>query len=251
VRTDPFIDLASPPVGVPQHALGHRRLWSLDALSRRDVQALLDGARAIGRAARSATPCRALRGMKIARLGQGPADTGVAAFDRAATELGAQVTPIRPSDSHLGEAGEARRTAGMLGRLYDAIDCSGLPDGTLLTLERDAGVPVFNGLAGRDHPVRVLVELLALQALGQRPLAALSVRFGGAAPSSRERALRQAAALAGIDLQTSGSTPPREADFELGDDDTLRTGAGAVVDRDAVAESRRHVLQALLVASLG
>ena len=249
MRTDPFIDLAPAPLGVPQHALGHRRLWSLDALSRRDVQILLDGARAVERAARSATPCRALRGMNIARLGL--ADTGAAAFDRAATELGAQVTPIRPSDSHLGEAGEARRTAGMLGRLYDAIDCSGLPDEQLLTLEREAGVPVFNGLAGREHPVRVLVELLALQALGQRPLDALSVRFGGASSSARGRALRQAAALAGIELQTSGSTPPREADFELGDDDTLRTGAGAVVDRNAVAESRRHVLQALLVASLG
>jgi ornithine carbamoyltransferase len=251
VRTDPFIDLAPAPLGVPHHVLGHRRLWSLDALSRRDVQSLLDGARAIERAARSATPCRALRGMNIARLGRGLADTGAAAFDRAATELGAQVTPIRPNESRLADAGDARRTAGMLGRLYDAIDCSGLPDEQLLTLEREAGVPVFNGLAGRDHPVRVLVELLALQALGQRPLATLSVRFGGAAASARGPALRRAAALAGVELQMPGATPPREADFELGDDDTLRTGAGDAVDRNAVAESRGHVLQALLVASLG
>jgi ornithine carbamoyltransferase len=251
VRTDPFIDPARAPVGVPHHMLGHRRLWSLDTLSRRDLQSLLDCARAIERAARSATPCRALRGMNIARLGPGLADTGAAAFDRAATELGAQVTQIRPSESRLGEPGEAKRTAGMLGRLYDAIDCSGLPDDQLLTLEREAGVPVFNGLAGREHPLRVLLELLALQALGQRPLATLRVRVGAAQSSARDHALRQAAALAGIELQTSGSTLPCEADFELGDDDTLRTGAGDVVDRNAVAESRSHALQALLVAGLG
>ena len=251
MRTDPYIDLVPPPLGVPHHVLGHRRLWSLDALSRRDVRSLLDGARAIERAARSAAPCRALRGMNIARLGRGLANAGAAAFDRAATELGAQVTPIRPSESRLAESGDAKRTAGMLGRLYDAIDCSGLPDEQLLTLEREAGVPVFNGLAGRDHPVRVLAELLALQALGQRPLDTLSVRFGGAGASARGRALRQAAALAGVELQMPGATPPREADFELGDDDTLRTGAGDVVDRNAVTQSRSHVLQALLVASLG
>jgi ornithine carbamoyltransferase len=251
VRTDSFIDLATAPGGAPQHALAHRRLWSLDALSRRDVPSLLDGARAIERAARSATPCRALRGMNIARLGQGLADSGIAAFDRAASELVAQVTQIRPSESRLAEARDARRTAGMLGRLYDAIDAGGLPDDQLLTLEREAGVPVFNGLATREHPLRVLVELLALRALGRRPLDTLSVRFGGASSSARGRALRQAAALAGIELRTPGSTPPHDADFELGDDDTLRTGAGDVVDRDAVAESRRYVLQAMLVASLG
>lgn len=249
MHTDLFIDRAPGPV--PQHVLGHRRLWSLDALSRRDVQSVLDGARAIERAARAAAPCRALRGMNIARLCEGVADAAAEAFDRAATELGAQVTQIRPSESLLAEAGDAKRTAGMLGRLYDAIDCSGLPNELLLTLEREAGVPVFNGLAGGEHPVRVLAELLALRALGQRPLDTLSVRFVGAAPSARERALSRAAALVGIDLQTPGTTPARGADFELGDDDTLRTGSGALVDRAVVADGRRHVLQALLVGSLG
>jgi len=251
VRTDPFTDLARSLGGVPQHSLGHRRLWSLDALSRRDVQTLLDGARAIERAAHSAAPCRVLRGMNIARLCEGVADAAAEAFDRAATELGAQVTHIRPSESRLTEAGDAKRTAGMLGRLYDAIDCSGLPNELLLAIEREAGVPVFNGLAAGEHPVRVLAELLALQALGQRPLDTLSVRFAGAASSARERALSQAAALAGIDWQTPVATPAREADFEFGDDDTLRTASGAIVDRAIVADSRRHVLQALLVGSLG
>ena len=251
MRTDPFVDLPAAAGRVPLQALGHRRLWSLDALSERDVQGLLEGARTLERAARSASPCRALRGMNIARLGEGVGDAAAAEFDGAAMGLGAQVTRIQPRDAHLADPDEARRTAGMLGRLYDAIDCSGLPDEQLLALGRDAGVPVFNGLARRDHPVRVLLELLALQGLGHRPLATLGVRFGGALPSVRASALRQAAALARVELQTPGSTPLREADFELGDDDTLRTGAGGVVDRGAVAASRRHLLQALLVGSLG
>jgi ornithine carbamoyltransferase len=250
VPTARSLDLAPGPSGVPLHVLNHRSLWSLDALSRRDVHNLAASARTLERAAQAGAPCRALRGKNIARLGEQPADAAGEAFDRAATELGAQVTHIRPGESGLVRGGDVGRTARMLGKLYDAIDCRGLPPELVLGLEHEAGVPVFNGLAGGDHPTRALLDLLALQGLGGRPLAELSVCFTGSVPSARERALRQAAELADVELHLAGDGMP-PADFLLGDDDVVRSAGGDSVDRARVATSLRHVLQALLVGTLG
>jgi len=46
-------------------------------------------------------------------------------------------------------------------------------------VERDAGVPVLNGLAADDHPTRVLAALLALQASSGRRLDDLRIAFAG------------------------------------------------------------------------
>ena len=52
----------------------------------------------------------------------------------------------------------------MLGRLYDAIDCCGLPTPLVEQIEAHSGVPVFNGVARPDHPLRqLIVEISAAQ----------------------------------------------------------------------------------------
>ena len=89
-----------------------------------------------------------LRGRMLGLLtavgGEAAARSEMALFDRAATELGAQVAHIQP---HLSEASSARQiedTAHMLGRLYDAVICQGMPQSLVRQVRAFAGIPVLD-----------------------------------------------------------------------------------------------------------
>lgn len=181
------------------HHLHHRSLWSLDALSRDDVLALLETARALKRA--GALP-RTLRGKNIALLSDTAGNGHVAAFERAAASLGARVAKIHPGASP-GTTYGPNGTARVLGRLYDAIDCEGLDPRYVQEIDRDAGVPVYNGLAGDTHPTHVLAVLLGLQERSGKPLAQLRVAYLGDPRTPAGDALLQAAALTGMELRVA------------------------------------------------
>lgn len=87
----------------------------------------------------------------------------------AARGLGARVAWVPPMTVQIGPSAEARETARLLGRLYDALDCEGLPPALVQCLHRDSGVPVYEGLGRKNHPLVHLLPLLdaeQAQALG-------------------------------------------------------------------------------------
>lgn len=81
------------------HPLHHRRLWSLDALSRTDVLAVLDMAHTLKRENGAGSARRPLRGKNLAVLSDKPPNGKPSDFQRAATELGAQVAHVRERES--------------------------------------------------------------------------------------------------------------------------------------------------------
>jgi ornithine carbamoyltransferase len=146
--------------------LNHHALWSLDGLTRNDLLTLVGRARQFERAAGLADGRPApLRGKNLALLSDDHASADAAAFLRAATELGAHVARVRATEPGAGGRRDPRDTAGLLGQLYDAIECQGLPEGEWRQLDRDAGVPVFNGIASAGHPLQKLAALMTWQEL--------------------------------------------------------------------------------------
>ena len=124
-----------------------------------DVDALLASARALQRAARAGTTQRLLRGKNYGLLCE--TDDGEAdLFRRAASELGAHVSRIRPSLSELSTPGEVQHAARLLGRLYDAVECLGMAPALVRQVGDGAGVPVYDGLASARHPTARLAVLL-------------------------------------------------------------------------------------------
>jgi ornithine carbamoyltransferase len=124
-----------------------------------DLRALLDTARRLRRAAASGRVNAPLRGKNVVLLSNGSCE----ATERvrvAAMRLGAQVTHLRPDESRLAES-EVIHTAQMLGRLYDAIDCESMPPALVAQIDRNAGVPVFNGLGAGADVARALGDALA------------------------------------------------------------------------------------------
>lgn len=132
-----------------------QRLLARVPLSAEELQMLLGSADALRRAAAAGIEQPLLRGKNIAVLCNETDCEAADAFTRAATLLGARVARISPDAAlQRGEADAARDTARLLGRLYDAVECDELPDEVVERLQRSIGVPVYNGLASRDHPLQ-------------------------------------------------------------------------------------------------
>jgi ornithine carbamoyltransferase len=241
-----------------------RTLWSLDELSRTELFALLDTAKALREAGVGQRP---LRGKKLALLSARTKDRKPSEFQQAASDLGAHVAHVH-ADLPFGSDSAAR----LLGRLYDAIDCEGLDAATLNQIDREASVPVFNGLDGEAHPIRVLATLLGLQHRADRPLSGLSVAFLVDARTQRSDALLQGAALAGMEVRIGApraAWPDAQrleqlrrigrasgAKLSLTESpDAAADGADVVLDERSAAQAaasddQRYVLQAVLLRAL-
>ena len=144
-----------------------------DPIAPRDAALVLDRARALQRAAAAGEIAAPLRGRKLGLLceagevgeGDGNGDSDAALFRHAAVELGAHVAHIRPSLTELSTLPDVQRTARMLGRLYDAIECQGMATELVHQVGVEAGVPVYDGLASPRHPTARLAALLEGNAL--------------------------------------------------------------------------------------
>jgi ornithine carbamoyltransferase len=101
-----------------------------------------------------------LRGKNVALLCASPDDVDAMLFQRAAAELGAHVSHIRPDLPEPSSSEVFRHTAQMLGRLYQAVECEGIASGVVADLGSAAGIPVYDALASRRHPLAALADSL-------------------------------------------------------------------------------------------
>jgi ornithine carbamoyltransferase len=151
--------------------LGFRSLWAMDTLSSEDAERLLALACDLGQADRSGGVPSLLRGVNIALLSDDQTHHSAALFHRAAAELGAQVSRVAATDpiSAPADAQERmahrRQRARLLGRLYGAIECQGMPDHEVRAIADEAGVPVFNQWGGETHPLQSLSKLMTSREL--------------------------------------------------------------------------------------
>lgn len=131
------------------------------SLSPGEVDAVLACARALRNAAASGDLWQPLRGRNIGLLCESHDHPDAALFERAAAGLGAKVTRILLSASGLLAANDMVRTARVLGRLYNAIECQGVAPELVARIREFAGVPVFDGMALAGRPCEALAALLA------------------------------------------------------------------------------------------
>ena len=113
-------------------------------------------------ARRNGTAGRLLMGKNLAVL-QPAGATDKSTLHRAATDLG-----VRAAQLSLGEplpaAVDLAQVARMLGRLYDAIDASRLPQDAAAELGKHASVPVYRDFGGDGNTLPPLATQLCTQA---------------------------------------------------------------------------------------
>jgi ornithine carbamoyltransferase len=232
----------------------HRHLWSPERLSRDDLEALLETASALKRAQQLGHGWDPLRGCHLASLCD-RYDEATLAFQRAVHDLGGSVALL---DAHKWQSSAAQRVpeaARMLGRLYDAIDCCGVPAQLLEQIDAHCGVPVFNGVAQANHPLGLLAAFLTMREAGDKPLNKMHMQLTGDAQAPQSQAAAVLARLAGIEvLRDAAMEAPHRAasatndapDFIL---DPLGTPApvSTLTTPEATAEGRARI--AALLAS--
>jgi ornithine carbamoyltransferase len=136
------------------------RSASLQQLTPRDSDTLLGNARLLQSAAEPRHTKTLLRGKKLALLCESEDGADAILFRDAASDLGAHVSHVRPRLSDLSQPDELQHTARLLGRLYDGIECQGLTPALVEVVCREAGVPVYDGLASASHPTARMVAML-------------------------------------------------------------------------------------------
>lgn len=142
--------------------MGHTHLSTviamLGALGPADQATLLARARTLQRNADAARVQPLLRGKNFGLL------CPDASAARAAVRAGRQRAwrACRPHRHELGErssAHEVAHTARMLGRLYDAVECHGLPAALVRRMADESGIAVYDAYGANDP----LLSGLALQ----------------------------------------------------------------------------------------
>lgn len=137
-----------------------RSFLNIDEMSQSDLAIVLEHARTLRLAAHDDAIQPLLRGRNLALLSEADGGEDATLFRRAAVELGAHVAHVRPSLSEQSTPDQVRKTAKMLGRLYDALECHGLDPDLVRQVGREAGVPVYCGLASPGHATAALVQLI-------------------------------------------------------------------------------------------
>ena len=137
-----------------------------------DERALLEQARSLQRASAAGRVQPLLRGKNLGLLCADDTQAQALLFRQAASELGAHVAHIGMSLSECSAAQEVTHTARMLGRLYDAVECQGLPTAMVQQMAEVAGIAVYDGLASNER----LISRLAAQ-LGDEASAGENRRF--------------------------------------------------------------------------
>lgn len=148
-----------------------------------------------------------LAGRIIALIFDKPSTRTRAAFEVAAYSQGAQVSYFGPGASHLHTHESVADTAAVLGRLYNGIAYRGSEQGTVETLGRYAGVPVWNALTSLWHPTQALADLLTIRDHCRKPWAETCVAFVGNGRSNVVNSLRVSGALLGMTVRVVAPGP--------------------------------------------
>jgi ornithine carbamoyltransferase len=101
-------------------------------------------ARALRQAAADGRLQSVLKGRKLGVLCEESGRAEAQLVHRAALELGAHVSLVRPGFDAGSDGAALAHTARMLGRLYDVVACLALPPALVRQLRAAAGIPVLD-----------------------------------------------------------------------------------------------------------
>jgi ornithine carbamoyltransferase len=173
-------------------------------LTQREFQYLLDLARDLKRAKYAGTEQEHLRGKEIVLIFEKTSTRTRCAFEVACHDQGAHVTYLDPAGSQIGHKESVKDTARVLGRMYDAIEFRGYSQEAVEELARYAGVPVFNGLTDEYHPTQMVADVMTMREYSDKSLHQVSYAYVGDTRSNMGHSLMIVGCLMGMDVRICG-----------------------------------------------
>jgi ornithine carbamoyltransferase len=152
----------SSPAIAPHPALAGRSLLTLRHHPPDAVVAILDLADRLKAERASGWP-PLLAGRVVALIFERPSTRTRVSFASGIARLEGTSLALSAQDMQLGRGETVEDTAKVLGRMVDAIVLRTGPHATLEELDRNAGVPVINGLTHEHHPCQALADAQTLR----------------------------------------------------------------------------------------
>jgi ornithine carbamoyltransferase len=137
-----------------------RHFLDLDVLDAGVLQHLLDQALLMKK---TRTFPDTFRGRTVAMIFEKPSTRTRFSFERAITDLGGHAIVVNKNDMQLGRGETIGDTARVLSRYSDILVARTLSHDTLVTLAKNASIPVINALSDRSHPCQILADLMTVQ----------------------------------------------------------------------------------------
>jgi ornithine carbamoyltransferase len=184
--------------------LRNRSLLTVQDLTQREFNYLLDLARDLKRAKYAGTEQRHLSGKEIVLIFEKTSTRTRCAFEVACHDQGANVTYLDPAGSQMGHKESVKDTARVLGRMYDAIEFRGFSQGAVEDLNKYSGVPVFNGLTDEYHPTQMLADVMTMREHSEKPLHEIKYAYLGDTRSNMGHSLMITGCLTGMDVRICG-----------------------------------------------
>lgn len=190
-----------------------RSLLTLMDFTPAEIRYLLDLGHDLKAKRRAGIPGETLANKHIALLFQTPSLRTRCAFEAAAAQEGARVTFLEAGVSHIGREESPEDSVRLLGRFFDGIGYRGHAQSAAEDVARWAGVPVWNGLTGAEHPTQLLADMMTIEERCQKPLNRVKAVFLGDIGGSMARSWMIGAAKMGMHYVALG---PESMARELG-----------------------------------
>lgn len=166
-----------------------------------EILELLESARQLKQARRSARETTRLEGKAIALIFEKDSTRTRCAFEVAAMHQGARTSYLGAAGSHFAKKETVADTARVLGRMYDAICFRGYEQQTVEELACHAGVPVYNALTDQFHPTQILADFLTMSEHCAKPLSEQTLVYLGDGANNMGNSLMVGAAKVGLDFR--------------------------------------------------
>lgn len=128
-----------------------------------EIEGLIDFAIELKKQKKQGIPHRLCEGKNIALVFEKNSTRTRCAFEVAANDLGASCVYLDPTSSQIGKKESIADTARVLGGMFDGIEYRGFGQEIVETLDRYAGVPVWNGLTNEFHPTQILADFMTIK----------------------------------------------------------------------------------------
>jgi ornithine carbamoyltransferase len=128
-----------------------------------EIAEVLDTAMRLKRLHRRGEPHPYLAGKTLGMLFQHPSTRTRVSFEAGMAQLGGQAIFMGVNDLQLKRGETLADTATVLSRYVDAVVARVADHRDLVTLARNASVPVMNGLSDKNHPLQALADLMTLK----------------------------------------------------------------------------------------
>jgi len=137
-------------------------LLTISALTKGDIDGLLERAASLKERHRKGIPHNPLRGRTLGLIFEKSSTRTRVSFETAMSQLGGTAIFISQRDSQVGRGEPIKDTSRVMSRYVDAMVIRTFGHGIIEEYARYSSVPVINGLTDLHHPCQVLADILTV-----------------------------------------------------------------------------------------